>query len=262
MSTLSELRRQNLKLAKKLVKESVNQDLFIVNAISNVEELAKIANTLTKRLREWYAIYFPELEKKVQDNEAFVKLVLKADKKGLLAEGKDNVKDEMGADLEKQDLEPILSLASIITDLLREKQLLEDYLDKTMKAHAPNLSAVAGSLIGAKLLKEAGSLKRLAMMRSSTIQLLGAEKALFRHIRTGARPPKYGYLLQHQFVQKAKKDERGKAARALADKIFLAVRVDYFKGSYIADKLIAELEERFKISLDKAGDASSRGGRG
>jgi nucleolar protein 56 len=71
MSTLSELRRQNLKLAKMAVKDSVNSDLYIVNAINNVEELAKIANTLTKRLREWYALYFPELEKKVQDNEAF-----------------------------------------------------------------------------------------------------------------------------------------------------------------------------------------------
>jgi nucleolar protein 56 len=238
----------------------VNADLYIVNAINNVEELAKIANTLTKRLREWYALYFPELEKKVQDNEAFVRLVLKADKKTLLLESK--VKDEMGFNLEKQDLEPILSLASVITDLLREKQLLEDYLDKTMRIHCINLTTVAGSLIGAKLLKEAGSLKRLAMMRSSTIQLLGAEKALFRHIRTGARPPKYGYLLQHQLVQKTRKDERGKAARALADKIFLAVRVDYFKGQFIADKLLAELEARFKISLDKGGNGNDRGERG
>lgn len=246
MGALSELRKKNLALAKKLVKESVNQDLFIINAINNIEELAKTVNTLTKRLREWYALYFPELEKKIQDNEAFVKLVLKGDKKRLMQDSKEpRLKDEMGAELSKEDLEPILSLASLITDVLREKELLEDYLERTMKIYCPNLFTLAGSLIGAKLLREAGSLKRLAMMRSSTIQLLGAEKALFRHIRTGSRPPKYGYLLQHQLVQKAKKEERGKAARALADKIFLAVRIDYFKGEFSADKMLRELEERF-----------------
>jgi nucleolar protein 56 len=244
MPKLAELRKKNLELAKKAVKESVTPDLFIVNSVNNVDELRRIINNLSKRLREWYSIYFPELDKKITDNQAFVKLVLKEDKKVLLKELK--LADEMGFHLEKKDLEPILSLASIISDLSREAELLEAYLEKTMRAYCPNLTALAGSLIGAKLLSEAGSLKRLAMMRSSTIQLLGAEKALFRHIRTGAKPPKYGYLLQHQLVQKAKRQDRGKAARALADKLFLAVRMDYFKGEFIGDKLLKELEQKFK----------------
>jgi nucleolar protein 56 len=244
MSKLAELRKKNLEMAKKAVKESVTPDLFIVNSVNNVDELRRIINNLSKRLREWYSIYFPELDKRITDNEAFVKLVLKEDKKVLLKELK--LADEMGFHLEKKDLEPILSLASIISDLSREAELLEAYLEKTMRAYCPNLTTLAGSLIGAKLLSEAGSLKRLAMMRSSTIQLLGAEKALFRHIRTGAKPPKYGYLLQHQLVQKAKRQDRGKAARALADKIFLAVRMDYFKGEFLGDKLLKELEQRFK----------------
>jgi nucleolar protein 56 len=244
MAKLSELRKKNLELAKKSVKASVNPDLFIINAASNIEELRKIENNLSKRLREWYSLYFPELDRKIQDNDAFVRLVLTADKKSLLKEVK--VVDLMGADLEQQHIEPMLSLASTISDIKRETELLEAYLDKTMKNYCPNLAALAGSLTGAKLLREAGSLKKLAMMRSSTIQLLGAEKALFRHIRTGAKPPKYGYLLQHQFVQKAKKQDKGKIARALADKIFVAVRIDYFKGKFIGDKLIKELEVKFR----------------
>jgi nucleolar protein 56 len=244
MSKLAELRKKNLEMAKKAVKESVTPDLFIINTVNNVDELRRIINNLSKRLREWYSLYFPELDKRITDNEAYVKLVLKEDKKNLLKELK--LADEMGYHLEKKDLEPILSLASIISDLSREAELLEAYLEKTMRAHCPNLATLAGSLIGAKLLSEAGSLKRLAMMRSSTIQLLGAEKALFRHIRTGAKPPKYGYLLQHQLVQKAKRQDRGKAARALADKLFLAVRMDYFKGEFLGDKLLKELELRFK----------------
>jgi nucleolar protein 56 len=244
MAKLADLRKKNLELAKKAVKDSVNPDLFIINAVNNVEELQKIINNLSKRLREWYSLYFPELDKKIAEHENFVKLVLKADKRELVKELK--IKDEMGAEFDRKNIEPILSLASIISDLMRESQLLEDYLEKTMKAYCPNLTVLAGSLIGAKLLRGAGSLKKLAMMRSSTIQLLGAEKALFRHIRTGARPPKYGYLLQHQLVQKAKKADRGRAARQLADKIFIAVRIDFFKGEFIADKLLKELEAKFR----------------
>lgn len=244
MAKLADLRKKNLELAKKAVRESVNPDLFIINAVNNIEELQKIINNLSKRLREWYSLYLPELDKKLAEHESFVNLVLKADKKDLVKELK--IKDEMGANFDKKELEPILSLASIISDLMRESQFLEEYLEKTMKAYCPNLTVLAGALIGAKLLREAGSLKKMAMMRSSTIQLLGAEKALFRHIRTGAKPPKYGYLLQHQLVQRAKKEERGKAARVLADKIFLAVRMDYFKGEFVADKLLKELEVRFK----------------
>jgi len=228
MGSLSELRKKNLELAKKAVKESVNPDLFIINAINNIEELQKIINTLAKRLREWYALYLPEIDRKLTEHSTFLRLILEKDKKALMKEFK--VHETMGAELEKKDLEPVLSLAKRIEDLNKEAALLEKYLEETMKAYCPNLTVLAGAHIGAKLLKGAGSLKKLAMMRSSTIQLLGAEKALFRHIRTGARPPKYGYLLQHQLVQKAKKEEKGKAARALADKLFLAVRIDYFKG--------------------------------
>jgi len=96
----------------------------------------------------------------------------------------------------------------------------------------------------AKLIALAGNLKKLVEFPSSTIQLLGAEKALFRHMRTGAKAPKHGIIHEHPIVSKAK--EKGKAARAVADKISLAVKVDYFKGKFIGDKLRKELEEKFK----------------
>ena len=115
-----------------------------------------------------------------------------------------------------------------------------------MGEYCPNLKELAGSTIGAKLLEHTGSLKRLVMMPASTIQILGAEKALFRHIKTGARPPKFGLIHDHQFIQSAKRNEQGKRARALADKLSLAVKMDYFKGEFIAKRLKTELEEKFK----------------
>jgi len=226
------------------VSASVNPDNFIINAVNSVEELQKSINALSKRLREWYSLYLPEADKRINDNEAFVNLVIKKDKHALLREF--TVDESAGAELREQDLRPVLSLAKLIHALAQEKQQLEEYLEKTMQEHCPNMLTLTGALIGAKLVRGAGSLKKMALMRSSTIQLLGAEKALFRHIRTGARPPKYGYLMQHVMVQGAKKQDKGKVARALADKIFLAVRVDYFRGEFIGTKLLKELKDKIK----------------
>jgi nucleolar protein 56 len=244
MSRFNELRIKNLELTRKAIQESINQDLFIINAVNNLEELQRQINTFSKRLKEWYALYLPELEKKGFENETFISLVLQNDKPGFIA--RERIKVTMGANLKKEDLDPILSFAKSITHLIDEEKILREYVDIEMKKYCPNTATVAGGVIGAKLLRGAGSLRRLAMMRSSTVQLIGAEKALFRHIRTGARPPKYGYLLQHPVVQKAKKEDRGRAARTVADKIFVAVRLDYFKGKFMGDELLREAEEKFR----------------
>ncbi|MBN1792271.1 NOP58 family protein [Candidatus Woesearchaeota archaeon] len=244
MADYSSLRKKNLLLAKRLVRESVNPDLFIINAVNNAEELQRVQNNLAKRLREWYSLYFPELDKKIQDHEEYITHVLKGDKHKLLKEWK--VDECMGSELDKKELEGIRHLAESIRGLYEEEKRLVEYLEKTMKAYSPNLNTLAGAVIGAKLLRGAGSLRKLAMMRSSTIQLIGAEKALFRHIKTGAKPPKYGHLLQHPLVQRAKKDDRGRMARALADKIFVAVRIDYFKGEYKGDELLKEVEVKLR----------------
>ncbi len=115
-----------------------------------------------------------------------------------------------------------------------------------MKDYCPNITVVAGVMVGAKLIALAGDLKRLILFPSSTVQLLGAEKALFRHMKTGARVPKHGIIHEHALVAKASKENKGKAARALADKISMAAKIDYFKGEFIGDKLKKKLEERFK----------------
>lgn len=238
------LRESNLKLAKQKIKESVNEDNFICQAINSIVETDKIINTLSKRLREWYALYNPEFTNSISNNEKFMELITKKTKEQLLKEL--NLIGSMGADLNKTDLDAILTLAKQIISLFKYQQEIESYLGATMQAYCPNLKELAGTTIGAKLLEHTGSLKRLVMMPASTIQILGAEKALFRHIKTGARPPKFGLIHDHQFIQSAKRQEQGKRARALADKLSLAVKMDYFKGEFIAKKLKTELEEKFK----------------
>ena len=243
-SDFKKLRELNLKLAKQKIKESVNEDNLICQAINSIAETDKIINTLAKRLREWYSLYNPEFTNSISNNEKFVELITKKTKENLLKEL--NINESMGADLKKTDLDAILTLAKQITTLFKYQSETELYLKTIMENYCPNLKELAGTTIGAKLLEHTGSLKRLVMMPASPLQILGAEKALFRHIKTGARPPKFGLIHDHQFIQSAKRQEQGKRARALADKLSLAVKMDYFKGKFIAKKLKVELEEKFK----------------
>lgn len=244
----SEFYNKNLLLTKKQIKDSVNEDSLISQTVSNIREIDKISNILMKRLREWYSLYNPEFSKSIFDNEKFVELILKKNKKELLKEIKINENNSMGASFEKNDLDPILYLGKQIKNLFEFKKNNENYLEDTMKKYCPNLNEVAGTLIGAKLLEHAGSLRKLVFMPASTIQILGAEKALFRHLKTDkkAKPPKFGILSQHSFISKSKRENYGKIARALADKISIAVKIDYFKGKFIGDKLKQVLEDRFK----------------
>ncbi|MCK4521945.1 MAG: hypothetical protein KAU20_05190 [Nanoarchaeota archaeon] len=229
--------KKNLEETKRKIKASVTDDLLIVQIINNIDDLNKIINILAKDLREWYSYYNPEFSKEIQDHARFVELILS---------GKDKkIKQSMGAELSKEDLKPIFNLAKKIKDVFEFRDEQEICLEKMMKKVMPNATAVAGSVIGARLLQHAGSLKRLIMLPSSTVQLLGAEKALFRHIKSGSKCPKYGVLHEHPLIMKANRKDHGKIARALADKISIAARVDYFKGKFIGDELIKGLEERF-----------------
>ncbi len=238
--------KSNLVLAKKAVRESVKFDNLALQAINSIEELNKIANTIAKRLREWYELYLPEFSKSLKDHEKFSEIIAERSKDELLKEIKLKKEESMGADLEKSDLEAILNLAGQLKDIYILKQKQDIYLKSLMEKNCPNITAVAGHLIGAKLIAIAGDLKRLAEFPSSTVQVLGAEKALFRHIKTGAKAPKHGVIIGHILVAAAKQNEKGKVARALADKISLAAKVDYFKGEFIGNKLRKVLEEKFK----------------
>ncbi|MBU4492897.1 MAG: hypothetical protein KKA61_00840 [Nanoarchaeota archaeon] len=239
------MRKAGIIIAKHKIKNSVKQDTLVIQAINNINELDRVANTLIKRLREWYELYLPEFSKRVRDNEKFVELILKNKKTELLKEINISSKKSMGADLSESDLKPIAKLAKSITSLYALRESQSQYLELIIKKTYPNMYAITGSQIGAKLISLAGSFEKLAKFPASTIQLLGAEEALFRHLKTGAKSPKYGILHEHPLVTQAKASEKGKIARALGDKISIAVKVDFFKGKFIGEKLRKDLEKKF-----------------
>jgi|FLOH01.1.fsa_nt_gi nucleolar protein 56 len=244
MTDFSSIREQSIRITKDKIRESVNEDDYIIKAINNIEELAKQTNSLTKRMRDWYNLYLPEFSKLASDNEGFVNQAIEKDRNQLMKEMKLDL--SMGKDLETEHLEPILQLGNTIKEMFQLREKLKKYLDKIVESHCKNMYTITGYLLGAKLIESAGSLKRLAMMPASTIQMLGAEKALFRHLKTGAKPPKHGIILQHPLVSGSKRQDRGKSARMFADKISLAAKTDYFKGEFIGDKLKEELEAKLK----------------
>ncbi|RME78093.1 hypothetical protein D6774_02245 [Candidatus Woesearchaeota archaeon] len=238
MSNLSKLRSELIEYTRKKIRESVSEDQLIIQAISSSEELDRVLNILSKRLREWYALYNPEFEHAIDSHEAFVTILL---------QGRDvREPNTMGADLSQEHVQEMHSLARRIADLYELKKEEQNYINEVMEENFPNLKAVAGGLIGAKLLAIAGGIKNLMLFPASTVQMLGAEKAFFRHLKNKKiSPPKYGILFQHPLVTKASKKDKGRVARALADKISIASRIDYFKGEFKGDVLIKEVEEKF-----------------
>lgn len=233
---------ENLKLTQLAIKNSVTEDQLIMQTISNIIELDKVGNLLVKRLREWYSLYFPELSELNESHERFLELTDKP-KSALLKELK--VSETMGADLEQVHVEEIKLLAQQIKNLNELRNHHESYLSEIMQKYCPNILELAGVTIGAKLIELAKGLKHLALLPASTVQLLGAEKALFRHIKTGSRSPKHGIIINHPLVQTAG-GRKGKAARMLADKLSLCARLDYFKGELKAKEYRKELEEALK----------------
>lgn len=244
---LGKLRSLVISFTKKAVAGSVSDDSLIIQASSAVNELNKAANLLVKRLREWYGLYLPEASENMAGHEEFVSQILSSSKAELLKKFRLDEKDSMGAELSKADADKILAFAETVKGLYESRKSLAKYVEEVMKRHCPNIAAVAGASTGADLIVQAGSLQRLAMLPSSTIQLLGAERELFRHLKDKKqRPPKAGVLHAHPLVTSASRKEQGRIAKLLADKISIAARVDYFRGKFVGDKLLGELKKKLE----------------
>lgn len=246
---------------RKVRKAAEKRDLFIAQAISAVDEVTKTINLFASRIREWYGLHFPEMDDIIEDHETYVRLVYEIGKRENYT--KENLKEfdlpegvkrrlievagkSMGASITEFDLQAMRSLARLTLDLIEVKASLHEYIDEAMKEVAPNIRGLVGPLLGARLIALAGGLSKLATLPASTIQVLGAEKALFRALRTGGKPPKHGVIFQHPEIHRAPRWQRGKIARALAAKLAIAARIDAFTGEYKAEELKEELEKRIK----------------
>lgn len=253
-------------------KQLSSLDQQVIKAVDYIDHVNKALNILSPAIREWYSIHFPELNNLIEDHLTFMKIVsVQPDRRRMSAEdlkeaevGEVNrnrkiieaAADSMGAYLDEEDLEVIKKVAERWVLLYESRIMVESFIEALMRRAAPNLSAVVQPLVGARLIAAAGGLTRLASLPASSIQILGAHKAIFMHLVKGAKPPKHGILFQAKEVRNAPKKLRGKVARLLATKIAIAARVDAFGGGrFIGDMLRKEIDEKIKEIL-RRGDGS------
>lgn len=215
-------------------------DVMIVQAINLLDDLDKELNTYAMRVKEWYGWHFPELGKILNDNLAYARVILAVGMRTNTAttDLSDTLPEEietavkaaaevsMGTEISDEDLLNITMLADHVVRYTEVRAQLSSYLENRMKAIAPNLAELVGTLVGARLIAHAGSLMSLAKSAGSTIQILGAEKALFRALKTKHATPKYGLIYHSSLVGQATGKNKGKIARQLAAKTALGVRAD------------------------------------
>ncbi len=256
-----------MEIAKLRVKGAVEKrDLIAAQAVQSLDDLDRVINLLMSRVREWYGVHFPELDRLVEKHETYARLIVnlgnkenftgeKLEEKGIPAAKAEGIaktaERSMGADLSEADLNQIQFMCADILKLYDLRQSMEGYMDKTMEEVAPNIKALAGSLLGARLIARSGGLTNLARRPASTIQVLGAEKALFRSLKTGTRPPKHGMIFQHTLLHEAKRWQRGKIARALAGKLAIAARIDAYGTGGVRGKLKEDLDKRIDEIREK-----------
>lgn len=262
-------RQVTLEIARAgIAAAATRRDLSAVQAVRAIDDLDKTLNLLAGRVREWFGLHFPEMDRIVEKHDTYARLVArlgsrsnftkeKLTSEGLPKETADQLalaaQRSMGGTIDDSDLEVLRSFCELMLELYKFRGKSESYVDDTLKQVAPNMTAIVGAPLSARLISIAGSLDNLAKMPASTLQVLGAEKALFRSLKTGARPPKHGVIFQHTAIHQSPRWQRGKIARALSGKLSIAARVDAFGGEYMGEKLrdnvnkkIEEIKEKYK----------------
>lgn len=252
------------------VKFSVQKnDNHIIQAIATIDHLDKAVNTFSMRVREWYGWHFPELVKIVSENHKYAQCALQiGDKKTLsddslydLAKIVDDdesvaraiieaARVSMGQDISETDMENVMMFARRTAELTAYRKSLGNYLVAKMGIVAPNLAALIGETVGARLISHAGSLTNLAKYPASTVQILGAEKALFRALKTKGNTPKYGLIYHSSFIGKAGQKNKGRISRFLANKTSIASRIDNFSMQptrKFGEALRAQVDERLRF---------------
>ncbi len=241
------LHKAMLALGRRRMRKAVGPDDHLAQAVASIDDLQETENLLLERLREWYALHFPELAR-TADEATYLDLIARYGTREAMPI---NARDSVGAPLGPAEVEAVQRLATLVQEIRGRRAAAEAYTERLARDRAPNVTHLAGPLIAARLVSLAGGVQELAGLPASTVQLLGAEKALFRHLRDHKRPPKHGVLFQHPFVHRAPRWQRGAIARAFAGKIAIGARADAYTQRFIAEELKARLDRALASIRDR-----------
>jgi nucleolar protein 56 len=239
------LHKVTLETVKLQVSQALTPDQRIIQAVEALDDINETTNSLSERLFEWYGGYFPESGLSGEELAVFISRY--GSRENLPPEDPHylKAKNSMGAKLEAADEVLLKGLAESVCSLYERRKQIEAYIESSMEILAPNLALLAGPMLGARLISIAGSLEKLAAFPSSTIQVIGASKALFKHLRSRAPSPKHGIIYSHPLINTSPWWVRGKVARALAAKLSLAARIDFYSAKR-NPSLENELEEKIR----------------
>ncbi len=255
-------RNSYLNAARLQVQEAyTGKGASLIQAVRSIDDLDYAKSLLFSRLDEWWRIHFPEF--KLDNEESYCRVISETGSRQnmdydtlekLIGATKatqiiTDAQNSYGVDFTEQEIQAVKDLSNAIISIIVSREALEKFVSIESSEKLPNLSTLLDPLVSARLLSVAGGMEKLAQMPASTIQVIGAEKALFKHLRSGTAPPKHGIIFQSSMIRSAPLEARGKISRSLAAKLAIASKADTYTGNFIADKLKADLDKRLSKIL-------------
>ncbi len=256
-------REDIMKQVKSDLKGSYSTEDFLMHASSAVDTIDAVLNEMFESIRNWYQIYLPELPDS-EDRKVYLEVVEKYIKEQpatekLLSERAARLlpkRESMGSKIPQEDLYVLQEYAKKLRGMYEAREDLGNYVEKTVEKIAPNLAYIVGNMLATKLIVSAKGVKKLARLPASSIQVMGAEKALFMHLIKHTKPPKHGIIFLHPSMRGIKKGDRGKVARLISAKISIAAKADAYTHNFIAPKLKEELDRKVGEIIKKSGFAT------
>jgi len=241
-----DIREKAISQTREEIESSVEKDQLLVKAVKQLDQLERDIRNQVERLRDWYGVHFPELEQEITEDDRFVDILEKYGvEKSEIEPFSQMAQNSTGSDLSEQDRNLIENSVSTIASMKSLRDDIEDYVEEGAREEFQNLSVLLGPVLATRLVALAGGLEELAKKPASTVQMLGAEKALFRHLHGEGSSPKHGVLFHHRFVKNLPEEKRGKMARFLANKSVMAARIDQYGDEDKSEKLRKEIENQY-----------------
>jgi nucleolar protein 56 len=246
MSLDPETREKAIERLREDLSEDVPRDQLMAKAVNMYDQLNNNIHEEIERLRDWYSLHFPELAEEIGDDEEFMKILERGPFREDLDAFSGMAEQSTGTELHGADREILEETVDLVVSRREHRDRLESYVKEVAKDEMPNLSTLLGPVLAARMVALAGGLEELARKPASTVQMFGAEKALFRHLRGNGNPPKHGIIFQHHTVNSLHPDRRGKMARFLANKAVMAARLDQYGDKMKGEELKSEVDEKYQ----------------
>lgn len=224
----------------------VDREKHLVKAVKMLDSIEGSITEKEERFKDWYSLHFPEFIDEIEDIEHIIKILDSGVEKSELEAFKEMAENSKGSEMTEKEEKIIQTVLNNLQSDINARSDLENYIEDLVKEEMPNLDKILGTFLAARMIALTGGLEEMAKKPASTVQMLGAEKALFRYLRGNGSPPKHGVLFEHEYVNQLPEEQRGKMARFMANKAVMAARVDCYSDKDKGSKFRGEIREKYE----------------